>query len=69
LKAKETNFKDDKVKKNAKGGVLITAEEIQTAFNLLDAEKSGITLPVLKKRLGVLFPGFSGSFIKSLFGL
>jgi hypothetical protein len=61
LKAKETNFKYDKVKKNAKGGVLITTEEIQTAFSLLDAEKSGITLPVLKKRLGVLFPGFSGA--------
>jgi len=49
--------KTDKVKKNAKGGVLITPEEIQMAFQLLDVEKSGqLSLQNLKKRLGVLFP-------------
>lgn len=46
-----------KVKKNSKGGVLITAEEIQAAFNLLDSEKTGnVSLATLKKRLGVFFP-------------
>lgn len=47
----------DKVKKNSKGGVLVTMEDIQTAFSLLDVDKHGqITLPGLKKRLGPLFP-------------
>jgi Ca2+-binding EF-hand superfamily protein len=50
----------DKVKKNSKGGVLITPEEIQMAFQLLDIEKSGqISLQNMKKRLGVLFPEMS----------
>lgn len=45
------------MKKNANGGVLITPEEIQMAFQLLDIEKSGnISLQNLKRRLGVLFP-------------
>lgn len=48
----------DKVKKNSKGGVLVTMDDIQTAFSILDVEKNGqITLPNLKKRLGPLFPG------------
>ena len=52
--------KVEKVKKNANGGVLITPEEIQLAFQLLDIEKSGaVTLQNLKKRLGVLFPELS----------
>lgn len=42
-----------KVKKNSKGGVLVTNEELVSAFNLLDSDKSGrITLQNLKKRLG-----------------
>jgi Ca2+-binding EF-hand superfamily protein len=50
--------KFDRVKKNSKGGVLITPEEIQTAFGMLDVDKTGhVTLPNLKKRLGTLFPG------------
>jgi calmodulin len=50
----------DKVKRNAKGGVLVTSEEAQVAFNMLDIEKGGvITLATLKKRLGVLFPDMS----------
>lgn len=52
--------KMDKVKKNAKGGVLITPEEIQMAFQLLDIDKTGqISLQNLKRRLGVLFPELS----------
>ena len=58
---KDTNFKYDKVRKNANGGVLVTADEIQAAFNLLDSDKNGVSLPVLKKRLGIMFPGFSGT--------
>jgi Ca2+-binding EF-hand superfamily protein len=46
-----------KVKKNSKGGVLVTYEELQAAFHILDLDKSGaITLPNLKKRLGVFYP-------------
>lgn len=52
--------KTDRVKKNAKGGVLVTPEEIQMAFQLLDVEKSGqLTVQNLKRRLGVLFPELS----------
>lgn len=52
--------KTDKVKKNAKGGVLVTPEEIQMAFQLLDVEKPGqLTVQNLKRRLGVLFPELS----------
>lgn len=51
------NVKTDKVRKNANGGVLITPEEIQMAFQLLDIDKTGqVSLNNLKKRLGVLFP-------------
>lgn len=53
---KETNFKYDKVKKNANGGVLITPEEIKIAYDLLNSEQIGVSQSVLKKRLGVLFP-------------
>jgi calmodulin len=50
----------EKVKKNSKGGVLITPEDIQAVFGLLDLEKTNtITLATLKKRLGPLFPGMS----------
>ena len=53
-------IKTDKVKKNSKGGVLISPEEIQMAFQMLDVDKNGqISLPNLKKRLGVLFPELS----------
>ena len=46
------------MKKNAKGGVLITVEEIQAAFSMLDVEKTGnISLPNMRKRLSALFPG------------
>lgn len=51
---------DYKVKKNAKGGVLVTNEEIANAFSLLDSDKTGkLTLNGLKKRLGTLFPEMS----------
>lgn len=50
----------DIAKKNSMGGVLVTSDEIQAAFSMLDIEKNGaITLPALKKRLGVLFPDMS----------
>lgn len=55
-----------KYKKNAKGGVLVTPEDIQTAFHLLDLDKSGLSLPVLKKRLSVLFPDFTSKDYKFL---
>jgi hypothetical protein len=52
--------KFDKVKKNAKGGVLITPEEIQAAFSMLDADNNArVSIQNMKKRLGVLFPGCS----------
>ena len=36
----------------------MSSDDIQTAFSILDIDKSGqITLPSLKKRLGSLFPG------------
>ena len=39
---------------------MVTAEEIQMAFQLLDVEKSGqLTVQNLKRRLGVLFPELS----------
>jgi calmodulin len=51
---------EDRVKKNAHGGVLITTEEINAAFQILDLEKTGqLTIATLKKRLGVLFPEMS----------
>lgn len=54
----ESSF--DRVKKNAKGGVLVTNEEIATAFGMLDLEKNSvITLATLKKRLGLMFPDMS----------
>lgn len=46
-----------KVRTNAKGGVLVTPEEIQKAFSFLDVDNTGkVTLSNLKKRLGVFFP-------------
>lgn len=52
-----THESTEKVKRNPKGGVLITPEEITVAFSMLDYEKSGqISLATLKKRLGMLFP-------------
>jgi calmodulin len=51
---------NDKVKKNAKGGVLVTPEEMKLAFDFLDTDKSGkISLANLKKRLSVFFPNMT----------
>lgn len=48
------------VRKNAKGGVLVTHEEITAAFAMLDPENTGqLTLQSLKKRLGPLLPEMS----------
>lgn len=49
-----------KVKKNSKGGLYVSSEELHAAFTLLDADKNGIiTLQNLKKRLGVFFPNMT----------
>ncbi len=57
----------DKVKKNSKGGVLVTSEEISTAFQLLDTERTGqLTIATLKKRLGPLFPEMSAKEFRFL---
>ena len=46
-----------KVKKNPKGGILVTPEEIRAAFSILDIEKTGqISIQNLKKRLSLFFP-------------
>lgn len=58
FQAAQPNF--DKVKKNSKGGVLLTNEEITAAFQMLDIDNTRqISLPNLKKRIGVLFPEMS----------
>ena len=45
------------VRRNEKGGVLVTPEELRVAFELLDTEKMGsVTLAALRKRLGFFFP-------------
>lgn len=47
----------DHVKKNNKGGVLVTSDELENAFELLDHDKTGtLTVQNLKKVLGVMFP-------------
>ena len=49
-----------KVRLNENGGVLVTKEELVSAFSMLDSEKYGfVTLNTLKKRLGVFFPEMS----------
>lgn len=46
-----------KIKRNAKGGVMISPQELQAAFSLLDPEKSGIvTLKNLQKSLSIFYP-------------
>jgi len=55
VKAPGSDF--SKVKKNSKGGIYVSREDITSAFEMLDAEKTGsIHFPTLKKRLGVFFP-------------
>ncbi|CAM9126561.1 unnamed protein product, partial [Choristocarpus tenellus] len=49
-----------KVPKNAKGGVLVTEEDLKAAFEFFDVEGKGkITAPILRKRLGALFPNMN----------
>lgn len=46
----------DAVKKNDKGGVLVTEEELKAAFEFFDVDGHGkITLSALRKRLGVFY--------------
>jgi len=55
VKATGSDF--SKVKKNSKGGIHVSREDITLAFEMLDIEKTGcIHFPTLKKRLGVFFP-------------
>ena len=45
------------IKTNSKGGILVTQEELQCAFNFLDVDKQGkITIANLKKSLSIFFP-------------
>ena len=51
------NDPNEQLKRNSKGGILVTDEEIQNAFNFLDIEKQGrINLNTLRKSLSVFFP-------------
>ena len=57
---RETTTSDTKIRKNHRGGVLISPEEIKLAFDFLDCDKTGkVSLANLKKRLGVFFPEMS----------
>lgn len=48
------------VRKNAKGGVLVTPEELRMAFDFLDVDRTGkVSLVNLKRRLGVFFPNMN----------
>jgi calmodulin len=58
--ARRESHLEPRVRKNYRGGVLITPEEIKIAFDFLDTDRSGkISLANLKKRLGVFFPNMS----------
>jgi len=46
-----------KIRLNEKGGILVTEQEISSAFNFLDLDKTGkVSIANLKKRLSVFFP-------------
>jgi Ca2+-binding EF-hand superfamily protein len=46
-----------KIKRNTKGGVLVSPQELQSAFTLLDPEKTGsVTLKSLQKSLSIFYP-------------
>jgi hypothetical protein len=57
---RETTAPDSRVRRNHRGGILISPEEIKLAFDFLDCDKSGkVSLANLKKRLAVFFPEMS----------
>jgi hypothetical protein len=57
---RETTAPDSRIRKNNRGGILVTPEEIKLAFEFLDCDKSGkVSLANLKKRLAVFFPEMS----------
>lgn len=50
----------DNIKRNAKGGVLVTYDDIAIAFQMLDSDGTGqLTLAGLKRRLGAFFPNMT----------
>jgi hypothetical protein len=60
IRAQSSAADFSKVRKNAKGGILISPEEIQAAFEFLDADKEGrVSMSSLKKRLQVFFPNMT----------
>ncbi len=57
---RERGESQSRVRKNHRGGVLITSDEIKLAFDFLDCDKTGkVSLANLKKRLSVFFPEMS----------
>jgi calmodulin len=57
---RENTAPDSRIRKNNRGGILVTPEEIKLAFEFLDCDKSGkVSLANLKKRLAVFFPEMS----------
>ncbi|ETV91751.1 hypothetical protein, variant 2 [Aphanomyces invadans] len=50
----------DQVLRNAKGGVLVTKEQIRAAFDFFDVERKGVvTMENLKSRLGIFYKDMS----------
>ncbi|CEG41844.1 hypothetical protein PPTG_11621 [Plasmopara halstedii] len=55
--------------KNKLGGVLVTSEQIHTAFQFLDIEKNGrVTLENLRSRLGIFYDNMSLKDVRLLLG-
>lgn len=58
---------DVRIKKNAVGGILVTPEEIKSAFDFLDVDKSGkVSIVNLKSRLQVFYPDLTAKELRFL---